>query len=582
MNSASTLITILLAINICVFLSFIFTKHYFPFFIFINILSIIILWGIVWKEYVHRSIVAHKGKEILIVLGLFGVAFLVRLYGIENVTPGMYGDEVTVAVQSLQLLNQKEWLPFIGNYSHPTPLLYMTAASIEVFGHTITAVRLPSILFGALTVGAFYILLRIHLPGKFALLGAILLLFQYSHIVLSRLAYEPAAALFFQVLTVIFLSLYYKTKEKYVLVAIALVVGIGLYTYLSFRAFAIAIVLMTFLVLWKQTTKNRLQQAALFISILFIAAMPLFSYAIIDGQGFGARTSEISLFSRGYASEELVRELSANVYRTITLPFIGIPGSNPPSIGDPNPGKNPSGVTIFDPITTIFVIIGFVYLFRYKRGLFYIVLLLLLPAIISDIFSTEVIPNLHYYGLGHPNMLRISGIIIVILFVATYGLYAFFTWIGKDKGVIAVSCLVGFACLINWFWYFGQANITRTFYLYNYKVNKTDVIQMITYVNASSAKKVSMTTTLAENREYIAFFLHPDSNVSQFALNERTNILDIITQSDVTVIEINPSTIAAVNALLTTDALNSGTITMHEIKGVVDQPDIVVFEKVIH
>ncbi len=346
-----------------------------------------------------------------------------------------------------------------------------------------------------------------YLPVLFALLGSTLLLFQYSHIVLSRLAYEPAASLFFQVLTAIFLSLYYKTKEKYLLVAIALTLGMGLYTYLSFRAFAITVVFITFVQLWRQTTKNRLQEAALFISVLFMAAMPLYSYAIVDGQGFSGRTSEISLFSRGYSSEELFHELSANVYRTTILPFIGIPGSDPPFIGDPNPGKNPSGVTMFDPITTVLVMIGFIFLFKYKRALFYISLFLMLPAFISDIFSTEVIPDFHYYGLGHPNTLRMSGIIIIVLFVAVYGLYVLSKWIGKDRGVIAVSCLVGFACLINWFWYFDQAKINRTFYIYNHKVNRADVINMLIYINIRNVKKVSMTTTLAENRDYIEFFI---------------------------------------------------------------------------
>ena len=162
------------------------------------------------------DIFVARRKEMLLLILLIITAFIVRIDRVEEFTPGMYADELTVAKAGLQLLAQSELPPYADvNFGHPTPLLYATGLSVQTFGHTITAIRLPYIIFGALSVGAFYILLRLFFPTSIAFLGSLLMVYQYSHVALSRLAYEPIPSLFWQIVTITFLVLYWSIVRIY-------------------------------------------------------------------------------------------------------------------------------------------------------------------------------------------------------------------------------------------------------------------------------------------------------------------------------------------------------------------------------
>jgi 4-amino-4-deoxy-L-arabinose transferase-like glycosyltransferase len=339
----------------------------------LHIASLIVLWGLALQQGKIFEHLITKWKELLLIIFLLLIALFVRLYLVEEISPGMYGDELTVATQSLELVKEQDWPPFLGIYSHPTPLLYMTAASINAFGHTITAIRLPSIIFGVLTVGAFYFLLRLFFPMMIATAGAVLMIFQYTQVILSRLAYEPIPSLFFQIVSAIFLIQYQRTKENRYLIGTALSLGGGLYTYYNFRTFALIVFVLTIFLILRKNWKKQWKDAVLFGTIFFVAGMPFFSYAVIDPAGFWGRITAISIFSRHYSSSEFINELWGNIYRTAILPFYGTPiTQNAPLFsGDPNPGKNPSGVPMFDPLTVVLALVGFVYLFIKRRPFFW-------------------------------------------------------------------------------------------------------------------------------------------------------------------------------------------------------------------
>jgi hypothetical protein len=576
------LVMVSLGGNAFLFFMFLLSRHYSPVLMFLHIMSLAVLWSFVFYRLRLLRHVSVRWKEFLLI-GAFVVASLcVGLYRVEEITPGMYGDEVEVATHSLALVKQPEWLPFVGNYSHPTPLLYLTAFSIQTFGHTMTAIRLPSIVFGALTVGAFYIFLRLFFPIPIAGFGAVLMIFQYTQVAQERLAYESPASLFCQTVSAVFFVLYHKTKDWMYLIGLALAIGAGLYTYLNFRAFAIVMLLLAGYLILRTNWKHHWNEAAVLAITLFIATMPLFSYSVIDPKGFWLRPSEISIFSRHYSLLEFLKELGGNTYRTILLPFIGIPGQHPPLMGDPNLGKNPSGFTIFDPLTTILAGMGFVYLFRKNRGMFWIGILMFVPPLISDIFSTEIVPEFHYYGVGHPNALRVSGLIGLILFTATVGLNWIFSLWKSHKfktGLLTVSVLVLLISMINWALYFDQLNISRANYNYNYITNAADVQQMISYLNLSKAEKINLTNSL--DTERVHFFLNPTKKISNFQMRSTADTIREIMNNEATAIDFNGRNVSVVNELLARVNLDEIGYRMIEFGNTtnIHQPNIVVFIK---
>lgn len=563
---------LLFVCNSLLFVIFIATKYYAPMLVMIHLFSLLLLIGYVFVKVKIFQLLKMKFKEVLFIMLFVAASIGIGLYQLEVITPGMYGDEVTVGRKSLELLQKPGWPPFDGIYSHPTPLLYLTAASINTFGHTMTAIRLPSILFGALAVGAFFVLLRQFFPVPIAAVGSTLLLFQYTHIILYRLAYEPPASLFFQIITVLCFVLYWKTKKPFYLVAIALGIGAGLYTYLNYRIFAIVLFLFTSISLIKSYHGSaRWLYLLLFSVCVFIAMMPLFSYAIIDPHGFWLRPAEISIFGRGYPPDEFIKEVLGNITRTVGFPFIG----------DPNPDKNPSGVTLFDPLTMLLALGGLIALFKRNRNLFWFSLILLIPPILSDIFSTEVIPEFHYYGLGHPNVLRVSGFIWVVIFLATYAFWWIYNkWYKQNKAetctaIIAVLVIISIWNLVL---YFNQKSIKPQFYIYNYEVNHQEIIDALKAINQQPGKKVAMTKAI-QQFEYVPFFLAHEKKLTILDYVSTKSAEEALAKHDIIAIDVTNETLPVLQSLAQDNDIDKTNYTANIIVNPLNQPKIVLFEE---
>ena len=111
------------------------------------------------------------GKKLLLI---FFLALFLRLIFLGSVPAGFHNDEVDVGyVGKFIVLNGKDpagnILPLAFNKFgdfRPTGLFYLAGISQLIFGSNEFAVRLPTALFGALTVFPLFFL-RIQCPGSF-------------------------------------------------------------------------------------------------------------------------------------------------------------------------------------------------------------------------------------------------------------------------------------------------------------------------------------------------------------------------------------------------------------------------------
>lgn len=159
------------------------------------------------------------GKNLLLILIILLATFL-RLYKLGQIPEGINRDEAAIGYNAFTILKtgRDEWgkiLPFyfksFGDWKMPV-YIYLTVPSVAIFGLDEFSVRLPSAIFGILTVLAVYFLTKeifkspITTPGlkKFNLgvaeLAAFLLAISPWHIDYSRQAYEPTVAIFWLVL----------------------------------------------------------------------------------------------------------------------------------------------------------------------------------------------------------------------------------------------------------------------------------------------------------------------------------------------------------------------------------------------
>lgn len=437
--------------------------------------------------------------DYLIMAAIFVLALGVRLYKIEVVTPGIWNDEIVVSQVSERLVERGEFVPFVeDNYGHPTPLLYLTGFVIKSFGRSLTSLRLVSVTFGALGIAIFYLLLRLFFAQNIAVLTSLVAVFTYSHLIVSRFAYEMTAAVFFQILTVIFIYLGLKEKNNYLLLFSGLSLGAGLYTYLGFRSNALALITLVFLFIFfkeKISLREKIVKVLLILTAVFIVTAPLLGYATRYPEQIWARTKSVSIFHQNLPKEEIIKEIKGSALRTFGMFFF---------TGDPNPRQNPSGRPMFDPITVGVAFVGLTALFFRKRQLFFLSLFLAIPTFANDIFSVEFFPEFHYYGTGHPNTLRISTFVPIFLFWFAWGLATvefLATKIGKYVPIFITSLISLVIIYLNWGWYFNQP-ISR----FNYVVNGVRVLKIVNFLNKNKPANVLLSKSFFEDPR-VAYFL---------------------------------------------------------------------------
>jgi 4-amino-4-deoxy-L-arabinose transferase-like glycosyltransferase len=152
----------------------------------------------------------RENKLLLLILFL---AFVLRFYQISSQPPGLYWDEASIGYNAYSILKtgrdeSGEFLPLafkaFGEYKQPL-YIYLTAASMAVFGLNEFAVRFPSAFFGTLTVLLVYFLAKKLSQGsvfssQFSVLSTFFLAISPWHLQFSRAGFEANLALFWLVL----------------------------------------------------------------------------------------------------------------------------------------------------------------------------------------------------------------------------------------------------------------------------------------------------------------------------------------------------------------------------------------------
>lgn len=466
--------------------------------------------------------------DVLITGGLFVLALVVRLNKLEVITPGMWGDEITVGKMAEQLWSMNRLTPFINvNYGHSTPLLYLTGLVINFWGRSMISIRLVSVVFGALSVGLLYVLLRLFFKPIIAGVATTMMLFSYAHIIISRFGYEMTAAMFFQILTVICLYLAYRTKKYPYYLAVGIGIGLGLFTYLGFRTIATALVVLSLfslkqLPLWKQ----RLTSLGLIIVPMLIIISPLINYGIKHPGQLWKRARAISVFHQDLPRNEVIKELTGSTKRTLGMFW---------TTGDPNPRQNPAFTTMFDKLTVIIVFLGLVTLFKKNKRFLAASLLLAVIALMNDIFAIERIPEGHYYGLGHPNTLRVFAIIPIVYFWSAWGLKgikAFCSKFDKQLYVLMFSIMAIIIISINWSWYFDQPISD-----FNYLVNGADKIKLVRLINQSQEKIVFASPSIIRDAR-VEYLVKKNIRLEPFILKEGEFSSDDLPQGGLILIDV--------------------------------------------
>lgn len=225
-----------------------------------------------------------KTRYILLALIILVAAFL-RLYQLGAVPLSPDWDEVALGYNGYSILHTgkdeygKVFPVVLQSFDDYKPALYtyLTIPPIAVFGLNVFATRLPSAIFGIMTVLAVYFLVKELFDDDYlALLSALLLAISPWHLQFSRTAFETNVGLAFNVFTALFFIK--GLKKPWLLSLAALCSALSIYAYQSEKVFTPLLVITLTLIYLRPLVKlpRKYLAAAVICGALAIAPMIFF------------------------------------------------------------------------------------------------------------------------------------------------------------------------------------------------------------------------------------------------------------------------------------------------------------------
>jgi 4-amino-4-deoxy-L-arabinose transferase-like glycosyltransferase len=247
-------------------------------------------------------------------LSLFAILILaafLRLYKLDQVPPGLFGDEVDTGYQAYSIL--KTGKDYFGN---PWPIhfqslgdwrmpayIYVDTLFVGLLGLNEIAVRLPAALGGILAVWACYLLTKkLFGPERAALFSAFLLTISPWHLQMSRAAFEAVWLTFLFPLGLYFLLLAFENKKTLFYFLSALFLSLSVYTYNTPKLYLPIFLLVVFFVYRKNFWPIRRGIFIFGISI-FLLTLPMVKEVVI-GHGM-KRFVSLSIFTNAEVSENV-------------------------------------------------------------------------------------------------------------------------------------------------------------------------------------------------------------------------------------------------------------------------------------
>lgn len=423
-----------------------------------------------------------NSKFILIIILSLGL--LLRVVNINGSPPSLYGDELTIALDSNALLRTGQ--DQLGNYfpltfqmgaGRPAGYVYGSIPFIAIFGTSALGVRALSILSGLGIILLLYYIGRKLFSDKVGLTAAFITAVSIWDISLSRGGFEAHFALF---LALLGFYLFIKAKEKSLLyIFSALSFGLTLHTYPTYK---VSLLFFLPLLLWYQGIRDR-KYFLIGAMLLIILGLSALSQTFLGSSE--KRFSDINIFSQEKLKSTIEQKI--NFERTIS----NLPNSvskyfhNKPveyakvfienylqnfSIdflilhGDRNPRHNMATMGGLYAVQIILILIGIISFWRkYKK----LVILLILWLVLAPI-PTAIIDLPH--GLRNsfmlPPLILLSGLGLTII-------------PGKNKLLMTV---LGFIFVVQFLFfiqklYFLSPNEYSSFWSYSAKVASEITIQ---------------------------------------------------------------------------------------------------------
>jgi 4-amino-4-deoxy-L-arabinose transferase-like glycosyltransferase len=410
-------------------------------------------------------VLTRRHAHALLLLILF-VAALLRLYQISSVPPGLFPDEAMNGNTALQALETGHFAVFYpDNHGQEGLYINIVAPFVLFFGNHPWTVRLPSTIFGILTVWGIYCLGAEMFSMPIGLLASFFSATSFWHIDISRVSGRAIAAPFFLVwaLYALFVGIRRARQHQPYLAAVltaGVVYGLGFHTYTIFRVtppLVLGIIGYCFLRSRNEGWRRAFWKASIaFLTATALTVLPLLLYFVHNPGQFLRRAAEVSVT----ASPHPVREAAINAWKVALMFF---------AAGDQNWRQNYAGrPEIFLPVAILFamgIIVALAPGLRRKQGLdalaCAVALTWLLLATVPGIFSDEGVPHAQRTILSIPAA-------FILAAIGAQWVYGYLSpKVPPNLRPVALGLLFLILCYEPYYWYFdkwaGNSNVPLAF-----------------------------------------------------------------------------------------------------------------------
>jgi hypothetical protein len=353
--------------------------------------------------------------SVLFIL-ILAIAIFFRFYKITETPPGLYPDEATNGVNTLDAISQNDFKVFYPeNNGREGLFINIQSVSVKYFGAHPWSLRIVSGIFGVLTVLGLFFLTKLILGYKLALLASYLTAISFWPVNFSRIGFRASMLPFVLVWAFYFLWKGIQNKSKILLFISGIVYGIGFNTYISWRVspLLLGILFLIFLFNKNWDKKYVIKSGFIFLAGTIIAMAPLAYYYFQNPADFMGRATQVSIFN----SPSPIKSLAESAIKTLGMFNV---------YGDGNWRHNFAGrPVLFWPIGIGFLI-GLLSILRHPMSLKNFFML--------SWFFVMLLPNF-LAPEGAPHALRALGAMPAVFIISAIGLSKIYKFIQEKMNL---------------------------------------------------------------------------------------------------------------------------------------------------
>ena len=296
----------------------------------------------------------------LALLGLVGVAALLRVWGLSQLPPGYWYDEAHKSVVALAISRGQEFPIYVTDYQGiEAGYFWLLAGWFRLFGPSVYGTRYLAAVLGTAAVPLTYWAVATTYSGHprarlVALAAAGWLTFLLWHLVWSRLGFEVISVPLFSIALLGLMAWAWRRPQAWPFAIAGAVLGLSLYTNPAARVLPLQS-LVTFALFSYGSWRRRVQLGLIFMASAALVFAPLGLFFLRNPQWFVARAAFTSSVTRaagwsGYASNVVKTLLSINFQ------------------GDVTPRHNLSLRPALEPISSAWMVVGLASLWPRRPG----------------------------------------------------------------------------------------------------------------------------------------------------------------------------------------------------------------------